>query len=94
MAGGEGGDSLEGGFSSFSINYGIMEIFLLNVLCEEVNTLNKQRFKVMNECKTGEGAAATKYLGLVSIFLPHCVDQRRDPRQGSPRGAMERSSRG
>ena len=84
------------------INYGIMEIFLLNVLCEEVNTLNKQRSKVMNECKTGEGAAATKYLGLVSIFLPHDVDQRRgsrrdqrrDPRQGSPRGAMERSSRG
>ena len=63
---------------------------------------NKQRSKIMNDYKTGEGAAATKYLGLVSIFLPHDVDQRRgsrrdqrrDPRQGSPRGAMERSSRG
>ena len=93
-AGGEGGDSLEGGFSSFSI----METFLLNVLCEEVNTLNKQRSKIMNDCKTGEGAAATKYLELVSIFLPHDVGprrgSRRDPRQGSSRGAMERSSRG
>ena len=67
---------------------------------------NKQRSKIMNDYKTGEGAAATKYLGLVSIFLPHDVgprrgsrrdqrrDKRRDPRQGSPRGAMERSSRG
>ena len=57
------------------------DTFLINVLCvwmKRVILLKQTRKQKNEKCvvKTGEGAAATKSLGLVSILLPHGLGQR------------------
>ena len=68
MVGGEGGDSLEGASDLFSIPAQFHSCSMFYV-AEEA-----KKWKMCWE--TGEGAAATKSLGLISILLPHGLGQR------------------